>query len=219
MTLDILTISGAPKDKIELPDAVFGQKPRKDLLWDAMTSYLAGQRQGTASTKTRAEVSGGGKKPWRQKHTGRARAGSTRSPIWRHGGIVFGPRPRDYEMRLPAGKRVKSLHAALSTMQHENRIRVVEDFELPEAKTRELAKIIRDLGLHEDTVLLLIAGSNPKLQQAARNMAKVDLMRVSDLNAYQAIAHRMLVFTRSAIAHYSQAAQEPDGASAPAEVK
>lgn len=203
MTLDILTINGEPKDKIELPDAVFGQKPRKDLLWDAMTSYLAGQRQGTASTKTRAEVSGGGKKPWRQKHTGRARHGSTRSPIWRHGGIVFGPRPRDYEMRLPAGKRVKALHAALSVMQSENRIRVVEDFELPEAKTRELAKIVKDLGLGEDKVLLLVAGANPKLQQAARNMANLDLMRVSDLNAYQAVAHRTLVFTRSAIEHYS----------------
>jgi large subunit ribosomal protein L4 len=219
MTLDILTISGAPKDKIELPDAVFGQKPRKDLLWDAMTSYLANQRQGAACTKTRAEVSGGGKKPWRQKHTGRARHGSTRSPIWRHGGIVFGPRPRDFEMRLPAGKRVKALHAALSTMQRENRIRVVEDFELSEAKTRELAKIVKDLGLHEDTVLLLIAGSNPKLQQAARNLANLDLMRVSDLNAYQAVAHRTLVFTRSAIEHYSQSAQERKSARAQAEEK
>jgi large subunit ribosomal protein L4 len=210
MTLDILTITGEPKDKIELPEAVFGQKPRKDLIWDAVTNYLANQRQGTAKTKTRAEVSGGGKKPWRQKHTGRARHGSTRSPIWRHGGIVFGPQPRDYSSRLPAAKRIKSLHAALSAMQSENRIRVIEDFELPAAKTRELAKIVKDLGLNDELTLLLVASADPKLLQAARNLPRLDLMRVRDLNAYQAVAHRTLVFTRSAIAHFSDSA--PAGA-------
>jgi large subunit ribosomal protein L4 len=203
MTLDVLTPSGELKDKIELPDAVFGQKPRKDLLWDAVTHYLAGQRQGTAKTKTRAEVSGGGKKPWRQKHTGRARHGSTRSPIWRHGGVVFGPLPRDYSTKMPAGKRVKALHAALSALQSENRIRVIEDFELPSAKTKELAKIVKDLGLDRGTTLLLVAKPDPKLQLAARNLANLDLMRVQDLNVYQAVVHRTLVFTRGAIAHFT----------------
>jgi large subunit ribosomal protein L4 len=104
---------------------------------------------------------------------------------------------------MPAGKRVKALHAALSALQSENRIRVIEDFELPSAKTKELAKIVKDLGLDRGTTLLLVAKPDPKLQLAARNLANLDLMRVQDLNVYQAVVHRTLVFTRGAIAHFT----------------
>jgi large subunit ribosomal protein L4 len=204
MTQEILTITGEPKGTIELPDALFGQKVRKDILWEAVNYYRANQRQGTASTKTRAEVSGGGKKPWRQKHTGRARHGSTRSPIWRHGGVVFGPRPRDYGLKLSAAKRELALSIALSAARIENRIRFVEDFELPAPKTRELFKILSDLGVVETgsdkdkSTLLVVSKSNDNLKRAGRNIRNLDLARAQDLNAYQVLAHRMLVFTQSA---------------------
>jgi large subunit ribosomal protein L4 len=200
MTQELLSITGEPKGTIELPDVVFGEKVRKDLLWDSVNVYLTNQRQGNANTKTRAEVSGGGKKPWRQKHTGRARAGSTRSPIWRHGGIVFGPRTREYGLSIPVQKRAKALRVALSSARSENRVRVVEDFDLPTAKTKELYKILTGLGALEHSALLVVDKTTPNLKLAARNIPNLDLMRAQDLNAYAVMVHKMVVITRSAIA-------------------
>jgi large subunit ribosomal protein L4 len=199
MTQEVLAVTGEPKGTVELPDAVFAQKVRKDIIWEAVNVYLANQRQGTAKTKTRAEVSGGGKKPWRQKHTGRARHGSTRSPIWRHGGVVFGPIPRDYSMKLPAGKRAMALQMSLSSLRQENRLRVVEDFDVPSGKTRDLAKVLSDLGLGENSTLLVLEKASPTMNRAARNMPLLDLMRVQDLNAYSVLGHETLVFMESAI--------------------
>lgn len=205
MTREVVSIAGEPKGTVELPDAVFAQKVRKDLLWEVTNFYLDAQRQGTAKTKTRAFVSGGGKKPWRQKHTGRARHGSTRSPIWRHGGIVFGPLPRDYSTEMPAKKRVKALQVALSLLAKENRIRVVEDFELESHKTRELSRIVSDLGLKEQKTLLAVAKVTPNLARASRNVANLSLFRVQDLNAYDVLNHKMLVLTQSAAGAFEPA--------------
>ena len=199
MIQEVLSITGEPKDKIELPDAIFGQKARKDLLWETVNRHLANQRQGTAKTKTRAEVSGGGKKPWRQKHTGMARHGSTRSPIWRHGGVVFGPVPRDYSLRIPASKRQLALRVALSTLCRENRVRVIEDFDLASHKTKELAKVMNDLGLRNEKTMLVVDQPSANLRLAARNMANLSLMRARDLNVYQALVHRVIVFTQNAV--------------------
>ena len=202
MIQEVLSVAGEPKDKIELPDAVFAEKVRKGILWEVMNSYLANQRQGTAKTKTRAEVSGGGKKPWRQKGTGRARHGSTRSPIWRHGGIVFGPHPRDYSLKVPAQKKALALRIALSVLQRENRIRVVEDFDVPTKKARDLTRILADLGLKGESVLLLASAPSPELQLAARNIAKLTLQRARDLNVFSALNHDVAVFTRSGLGDF-----------------
>lgn len=199
ITQEVLTVSGEPKGLVELSAAVFGLKARRDLLWEATTVHLANQRQGTAATKTRAEVSGGGKKPWRQKHTGRARHGSIRSPIWRHGGIVFGPRPRDYSKSLPARKRTKALCMALSAVRAENRMRVVEDFELASPKTKELQRILSGLGIVQQPVLLVTDQPSATLKLAARNIPKLDLMRARDLNAYEVLRHQTLVITEGAL--------------------
>lgn len=212
MIHDVLAITGEPKGTVELPDAVFGQKVKKDLLWELTNYYLDAKRQGTASTKTRANVSGGGKKPWRQKHTGRARVGSTRSPIWRHGGIVFGPLPRDYSTSMPGKKREKALHVALSLLQKENRIRVVEDFDLPTHKTKDLTKILTDLDLNSKSTLMAIDKGGENLARAARNVANLTLTRVRDLNAYDVLRHKVLVFTRSAAGAVGAAKTGSEGA-------
>jgi large subunit ribosomal protein L4 len=212
MTHEVLSVSGELKDKVELPDAVFGEKVRKGILWEATKAYLANQRQGTAKTKTRAEVSGGGKKPWRQKGTGRARHGSTRSPIWRHGGTVFGPHPRDYDLKVPVQKKALALRIALSSLLKENRIRVVEDFAVPSKKTRDLVRILADLGLKKESVLLLTGEPDPGLKLAARNIAALTLKRARDLNVYAALNHDVALFTVTGLAEFLKLGTQEKGA-------
>jgi large subunit ribosomal protein L4 len=194
MKVDYIAINGSVKDKLELPESIFGLEDNGGLVWEAVTNYLANQRQGTAKTKTRGEVRGGGKKPWRQKHTGRARAGSIRSPIWVGGGTVFGPRPRDYSYKLPKQKKRKALCTALSMKLRSQNIKIVEDFELENNKTKEMAKILKTLGLFGETVL--VKDSFPKnMILASRNIPKFSLATAKDLNIYDCVASENLVFT------------------------
>jgi large subunit ribosomal protein L4 len=198
--VDVLTTGGAVKGTVELPDSVFGAKGKPGAVWESVRSFLANQRQGTASTKTRAEVSGTGKKPYRQKHTGMARHGSRRSPIFRKGGIVFGPKPRDYRVDLPKKIRRAALLAALSARKEANAVRVVEDFQLSAPKTKEMAGVLKSLGL-AGKVLLLVGESSATMTRASRNIPGLTVMPSRLVNPYAVLKHEQVVFTETGLKH------------------
>jgi large subunit ribosomal protein L4 len=194
----VLDKRGNVTSEIELPEAVFGYPVKTHLLYEAAISYDANQRRGTASTKTRAEVSGSNRKPWRQKGTGRARAGATRSPLWRHGGTTFGPRPKDYGYELPAGARRNALKSALAAKQAESRLLVLEDLKLGAAKTKEAAALLK--GLKIDAGLLVDGGDNAALFTAVRNIPKVKAVAWQRINTHDVLASKWLVISAPAFA-------------------
>jgi large subunit ribosomal protein L4 len=192
--LNILDKNGGSVGTVELQDAVFAAPVNKQSIRAALNNYLANQRQGTASTKTRAAVSGGGKKPWRQKGTGRARAGSNRSPLWRGGAIIFGPQPRSYAYRI--NKKVKrlALRSALSAKREENRLFVLDNLELGEAKTKRVAEMLKKLKI-EGKTLFLTDGVKEKLFLAARNLPYVTVSVAENINVYDLLRHDNLITT------------------------
>ena len=202
--LSVYDTEGNKVDDLNLSDEVFGVDPNKSLLHKAVIAYQANQRAGTASTKTRGEVRGGGRKPWRQKGTGRARHGSRRSPIWRKGGIVFGPRPRDYRVFLPKNVRRKALVSALSAKVMADEMRVVEELELAEGKTREMAEILNRLGV-EPRVLIVTEDGDERVLRSVRNLEGVSVMRADSLNAYEVLKARYMVMTKAAAAKIEEA--------------
>mgnify|MGYP005837292645 CR=1 FL=1 len=199
LELEIKDITNNSKGKVTLPEDVFGLSGRSDLLHGAVVNYLANQRQGTHATKTRGMVSGGGKKPWRQKHTGRARAGSIRSPLWRGGGTVFGPQPRDYYRTLPQALRIRALKEAISAKYSGGEIVVVESIEMQKPKTKEMLKIIDSLGLTGKSLLIVIKDKDDNVFLSARNIPGIDVIRVRDLNAYQVLSHDRVILTKDAL--------------------
>lgn len=167
---------------------IFGAPVNTRLLELAENAYAANLRRGTASTKTRGEVRGGGKKPWRQKGTGRARHGSRRSPIWRGGGTVFGPRPRDYEVAMPEGMKRQALISALSLRAKEKNILLLEDTRLPAPKTKEFVKILKALPLGEKRTLCIVKENDPVLNRATRNLSGILKVRMArDFNAHHVL--------------------------------
>jgi len=200
--VEVLSVSGEVKKQLELPALWFNREGSASLLWEAVCCYLANQRQGTAKVKTRSEVSGTGKKPWPQKHTGRARHGSRRSPIWRGGAIAWGPHPRDYSYELPKKVRRYALALALSARAKENGIRIIEDFELSGPKTRELVKIVERVaqpGKEGTKVLLLVDQPKDNLLLASRNVPWLDVMPAVQVNAYAVLTHERVVFTEKGL--------------------
>jgi len=196
--VDLLTITGAVKGQVELPAALFDQKGKKGLVWESVKCYLANQRQGNACTKTRAEVSGTGKKPHRQKHTGHARQGSRRSPQFVGGGIAWGARPRDYYYELPKKLRRQALALALSARKGEEAVTVVEDFELPQPKTSEMVKVLKGLNLN-GKVLLLTGAASETLKRASRNLPGLTVTTARLVNTYDVVSHERIVLTESAL--------------------
>ncbi|HAA90131.1 MAG: 50S ribosomal protein L4 [Thermoanaerobacterales bacterium 50_218] len=184
---------------IELQEDVFGIPVNEHVLHQAVVRYLAGRRRGTASTKTRGEVSGGGRKPWRQKGTGRARAGSIRSPIWRGGGIVFGPKPRSYAQDLPRKVRRLALKSALSSRAQDGDIVVIEEFRVEEPKTKRVVKLLEALEA-ERKVLLVTGEKDRNLQLASRNLPGVRVVLADHLNPYDVLAADKVVLTKDAVA-------------------
>lgn len=170
----------------------------KAILWQAIRMYLANQRQGTADTKTRGEVQGGGRKPWKQKHTGRARAGSIRSPIWRKGGIVFGPHPREYRYELPKGLRQRALVESLKAKFQAGELVVVEGLDTLEPKTRPLGRLLTKLGVTAKA-LVVMDRPNPVLARISRNLPGVWVKPVSDLNCHDVLRSNKLVVTAAAL--------------------
>ena len=203
LTVDVINNKGSKVGSADLSERVFGVKAPRALIHEVVTAYLANVRRGTHSTKTRGEVSGGGLKPWKQKHTGRARSGSIRSPLWRHGGIIFGPKPRSYYQAVPPAKRRLALKAVLSDFATAGKLRVIEDFDVKEAKTKAAAELARGLKLAPKSVVVVTARS-PTLLRAARNLADLRVCRAQDLNSYNAMLADELVFTRAALKQITQ---------------
>jgi large subunit ribosomal protein L4 len=198
-TAKILAATGEARGELNLPDSVFGVTPNRPVMWEAARNFLANQRQGNACVKSRADVSGGGRKPWRQKGTGRARAGTTRSNVWVHGGRAFGPRPRDYSYRLPKETRRLALRSALSQKAEAGQVMVVADFTLSEPKTREVARILAALGMVDTRCLLVLPGHDPDLAQAARNLPRLSTREYRLLNAYEVLHADRLLILESAV--------------------
>ena len=180
-----------------LNQAIFGAKTRAHLLHQTVVMQLANRRAGSASTKTKGFVSGGGKKPWRQKGTGRARSGSIRSPIWVGGGTVFGPTPRDYSYRLPRTARREALLSALSVKNRDGKIIVVDKLELEAAKTKVMVRALAELKVA--SALIVIAQADATIERAARNLPKVKVLRVEGLNVYDLLRYDHLILTEGAL--------------------
>ncbi len=184
---------------VELPAAVFSEPSRRHLMYEAVLAYLAGARRGTASTKTRGEVRGGGRKPWRQKGTGRARVGSIRSPLWVGGGTVFGPKPRSYEVNLPKQARRVALRSALATKFRAGLFMVLDRLALPEPKTKHMVEVLKTLQLG-DGALVVLEGRDRALELASRNLKAVKVIAAQALNVHDVLRYRHLVMTQGALA-------------------
>src|SRR5574341_397922 len=181
----------------KLNEAIFGAKTRPHLLHQAVVMQLANRRAGSAATKSKGFVSGGGKKPWRQKGTGRARSGSIRSPIWVGGGTAFGPTPRDYSYRMPRSARREALLSALSLKNREGKLIVADRFELDAAKTKIMAQALAELKVA--SALIVVAQPDEKIERSARNLPKVKVLRVGGLNVYDLMRYEHLVLTEGAL--------------------
>lgn len=189
---------GQQVDEIELKEEVFGAPINEALLHQAMVRDMANARRGTASTKERGEVAGGGRKPWRQKGTGRARAGTTRSPLWRHGGVTFGPKPRDFSQAMPKKMRRAALKSALSARVADGDFIVVDGLSFEAPKTKAMVQVLRNLKV-EDSALVVTAGDDTIIHRSARNLAGVVPVKTGELSVYRVLAFDKLVFTRDAV--------------------
>lgn len=193
-------IKGNPAGEIELPENAFGIEPNVDVLWQYVKMYLANQRQGTHSAKTRGEVAGGGRKPWRQKGTGRARHGSIRSPIWRKGGVVFPPKPRDYRLRMPKKMRRLALASILSDRARENKVFVFEGFDLPKPKTKDFINILDNSEIdYKVPTLVITRRVEPDVIKSAKNLSKVQVTFAGELNPYRVITAENVIIEKSAL--------------------
>ena len=194
--LPILDTDGRTAREIDLPEGLFTYPVKNHLIYEAVVNYRANQRRGTAATKTRAMVSGGGRKPWRQKGTGRARAGSNRSPLWRKGGTTFGPQPRDYSYSMPKKARRNALQSALTQKFEEQNLMIVETLEFKEPKTRDAVRLLKALNL--SSALLVDNQDNTNLFLAVRNVPGVKAVDPGGINIYDVLNHTGLVFSQRA---------------------
>jgi len=197
--IDIYNVSGERIGEVTLSSKVFGTKVNEALLYEALKAQASSRRRGTASTKERAQVRGGGRKPWRQKGTGRARAGSIRSPIWKGGGTTFGPRPRDYSYSLPRKAKRKAIKSALSAKFKEKDILILDRMDLQEAKTKKMASILVNLRSGKKPLLVIEEG-NEMVRRAARNIEGVKIISPNSLNLYDLLNHNKLILTKEALA-------------------
>jgi large subunit ribosomal protein L4 len=195
--VDILDMRRQKVSEMEVDDRLLNELEKPYLVYDVVRMQLARRRSGTASTKERSFVSGGGRKPWRQKGTGRARAGSTRSPLWRGGGTVFGPHPRDYSFRPPQKVRQAALRSVLSSKYRENKLLVLDRFELGEPKTKSVLAVLKTLGV--SNALIVIDGPDKVLEKSALNIPGVQVARCEGLNVHDLLRHEYVVFLRSSL--------------------
>jgi large subunit ribosomal protein L4 len=197
-------LNNAPVGSIELSDAVFGAEVNEALLYEAVRQYTAAKRGGNASTKTRHEVSGSGKKLWKQKGTGRARMGSIRSPLWRHGGTTHGPQPRSYEYKLPRKMLLGALRSALSAKLRDGELRVVRAFDLADHKTKNMVSVLAKLEVKK-TVLLVEIGENTNLRRASQNVKGIKLVPTKEVTVYDLLKHQEVLLTEPAARKLSEA--------------
>ncbi len=192
MQVPVYNIEGEQVGEVELNDAIFGIQPNVPVMHQALVRQLANARQGTHSTKTRGEVSGGGRKPWRQKHTGRARQGSIRAPQWVGGGVVFGPKPRSYRKDMPKKMRRLALRSALSVKAAEGQIKVLDELQLSEIKTKAMVQVLDNLGI-EGSALILLPERNEAVELSARNLPEVKTLRASYLNVRDLLGYDTII--------------------------
>ena len=197
--IDVFNMTGEKVSELELNEAVFSIEPNVSAMHIAVVNYLANQRQGTQSTLTRAEVSGGGKKPWRQKGTGRARQGSTRAPQWYHGGIAHGPKPRDYRFAIPKKVKRLALKSALSSKFAASELVVLDEFKLDAIKTKEVVKVLAALNTGKKT-LIVLPEKNDVVYRSARNIAGVKVIPVNTINVYDVLNADTVLFVKDAVA-------------------
>ncbi len=202
-TVSVFDMAGKETGKMELADSVFGIEPNATVLHAAVVNYLANQRQGTQATLTRSEVSGGGKKPWRQKGTGHARQGSTRAPQWTHGGIALGPKPRDYSYVLPKKVRRLALKSAFSAKVAAGDMLVLESLTLDTYKTKTIAEMLNALGA-DKKVLLVLAENSDVLVKSARNIPGVKTALVNTLNTYDVLNADKFIVVKDAVAQIEE---------------
>lgn len=191
--MDIYNTNKEKVSQVELDKKIFGREVNPHLLYEVVKMQLASRRKGTASTKNRSRVRGGGTKPWRQKGTGRARAGTIRSPLWTGGGIVFGPLPRDYSYRVNKKAKKAALRAALSSKLKENKLFILDNFNLAEIKTKSFLSILEHLKIEE---ALIIDNTNINLEKSARNVSSVKVLRPEGLNVYDILKYDSLIITQ-----------------------
>ena len=207
MLIDVYNKAGEATGQIELADSVFGIEPNDHAMHQAVVAYLANQRQGTKKTKIRSEVSGGAKKPGKQKGRGGSRAGSTRSPLWVGGGTIHGPKPIDYSMKLPVKIKRLARKSALSARASENNIIVVEDFELSQIKTKNFVEVLKALKILDSSVLMLLPKAEEEAEKekarnlylASRNIQKVRVDGYDKISAYDILKHKKIVLFKSAV--------------------
>jgi large subunit ribosomal protein L4 len=203
-TVDVYNLGKEKVGEFELADALFDAEVKEHLIHDTVLWQLARRRSGTAAVKNRAAVRGGGAKPWRQKGTGRARSGSNRSPIWRGGGIIFGPQPRTYAYKLNKKMRRQALISALTMKYRDGRLVVVDKFDLPEIKTRQVAAILRVFGVES---AIMVADDNRNLQLSARNLPRVLTVGSQGLNVYDLLKYDLLMATTDSLTRIQGALQ------------
>ena len=199
MEIPVYSKEGEKIDNLQLDDKKFGGPIRKKLLRDAVIMYEANKRQGTASTKTKGEVAGGGRKPWTQKHTGRARAGSIRSPLWKGGGVSHGPKPRDYSFAIPKKARRLALYTALSAKARDNELVVIDDLNFDIPRTKQMVGILKALNMDNSSCLIVIPRVNETVWKSARNIPSVKVMTSTELNAYEVLKPKKVLLTKEAL--------------------
>ena len=193
-SIDVYNVEGKKVSSVDLKEEIFGIEPNEAVVHSVLVNYLANQRQGTQSTKTRAEVRGGGKKPWRQKGTGRARQGSIRAPQWIKGGIALGPKPRSYKYRVNKKEKQLAIKSLLSSKVLENDLVVVDKFDFKEIKTKQMAEAMKKLKV-EDKALVVLPSNNEIVQKSARNLPNVTTSSVNTINVYDLLKYKKLVLT------------------------
>jgi large subunit ribosomal protein L4 len=203
-SVDILDLNNTKVGSLDLADEVFAAPVNEALLYEAVRHYQAGRRRGTAKTKTRHEVSGSGKKLWKQKGTGRARVGSIRSPLWRHGGTTHGPQPRDYSYKLPRKMLLGALRSALSAKLRDGELAVIQAFTMQDHKTKSVAGALKTLEVQK-TVLLVDNGENVNLARGTRNLQGVKLVASKDVNVYDLLGHERVLLSEAAARKLSEA--------------
>ena len=205
MTLEIYKTDGKPSGKkVELDDAIFGIQPNDHSIYLSVKAFLANQRQGTHKAKERAEVRGGGKKPWRQKGRGTARAGTTRSPIWIGGGTIFGPRPRDHRQKLPKKVRQLARKSALSYKAKDEQLIVVEDFTFEKPSTKDFISIMDALNLNGKRILLLTGKNDINVYKSGRNISKISILEANKASTYDILNNQLLILQQSAVEAISE---------------
>ncbi|MCL1802441.1 MAG: 50S ribosomal protein L4 [Eubacteriaceae bacterium] len=197
MRADVFNMNGEVVGDVELSDEIFGIEPNEYVVHEAVVAYLSNQRQGTQSAKTRAEVSGGGRKPWRQKGTGRARVGSSRNPIWRHGGVAFPPKPRKYTKKINRKAKRLALKSAFSSKASEGSLFIVDKLEFEAPKTKAMIAVLESLNAPKP--LVVIEGKNLNVEKSVSNIPNASCLTVGTMNVYEILKHNSLILTLGAL--------------------